>query len=345
MRPALAISMLALVHASNAWAQTPAEVAARRGLLEQAEAASRAGDHTQALELGERAGRISMSPSLRLFLANEERTVGRAADALGNAELCAQTAERDTTLRNRTQLISQCRALIAELTPRVGRVTLRVAPPAPQGLQITLGGQPMSDAFWGVPFTVNPGHVVVEATAPGHVAFRTEVDVAAAATVEVPVQLADAPVASSPPPTSSSGPAVATASGSPAPVLVPPPSQPAPSGGAGPLPWIVVGLGVAGLGVGIASVALRGAALDSLSAACPDRTVCLREQPNVDDYNAARRWSTVATATFITGGVLVAGGLVWWLVARSTGSHPERHAHLEFAPTNGGAWVGLGGAL
>ena len=49
-----------------AWAQSPADIAARRELLQQAQAARDANDHTRALDLASRAGAIQMTPSVLL---------------------------------------------------------------------------------------------------------------------------------------------------------------------------------------------------------------------------------------------------------------------------------------
>ncbi len=338
LRPAfaLAIPLLVLGHASTAWAQTPAEVAARRGLLGEAEAASRAGDHAHALELGERAGRISMTASLRFFLATEMRALGRLSDALGNAETCAQLAERDTTLRNRGQLITQCRAMITELTPRVGRVTLRVPSPAPDGLHVTLAGQPVSDAFWGVPFVATPGHVIIEATAPGRVAMHSEVDVVAGATLEVPVQLAiDA--SSSPPPVASAAPASSPPPASSAPVQAPD------SGGPGAAPWIVAGGGVVLVAGGILALAVgRPAMLDALATACNNQLTCASSNRGYYDGALAL---TVAGPIAIVGGVaMIAGGLGWWAMSRN---HPARAraSNVGVVPMPGGAMLSVGGSF
>ena len=339
-RPMLATSLFVLAQTTTAWAQTPGEIAARRGLLEQAATASHAGNHAQALELGERAGRISMTPSLRFFLATEQRALGRLSDALGNAEICSQQAERDQTVTNRGALISQCRGLITELTPLVGRVTVQVATPAPQGLQITLAGQPLSDAFWGVPFVVTPGHVMVDATAPNRPPFHRDVDVSAGATLPVQIEMGAEIASSSPPPATTLASSAPAASTAPVVVYTPPPRT-----GPGPLPWIVVGVGVASLGVGIASVVIRGSALSQLQMDCPDRVNCNDTTMNRSNYATARDFSLAANITFIAGGVLVAGGLTWWLLTRNSGAAAARSAHLEFAPLTGGGWVGVGGAL
>lgn len=342
MRPLLTLPLLMCLHASSAWAQTPAEVAARRGLLGEAETAARAGDHAHALELGERAGRISMTASLRFFLATEQRTLGRLADALGNAETCAQLADRDTSLRNRGSLMTQCRAMIVELTPRVGRVTLRVAPPAPPGLQIVLAGQPVSDAFWGVPFVATPGHVVIDATAPGHVAMRAEVDLAAGATLEVPVQLAVDPSSSSPPP-STAAPNATGGSSSGSPFASSAPVQRAVVAGPGAAPWVVVSGGLVLAAGGILALAVgRPAMLQALAEACNGQFTCATSDRG--HYDGALALSITGPIAIGGGAAMIAGGLAWWAMGRNHPAHPSS-SNAGLAPLAGGAMFSFGGAF
>lgn len=332
----IAGALLGLVSAKSAWAQTPAEVAARRGLLSQAEAASQAGNHTEALELGERAGRISMTPSLRYFLANEQNALGRFAESLGNAELCAQTAERDTTLRNRAALITQCRTLTTQLQSRIGHVTLRVPTPPPAGLQITIGGQAVSDAFWGVPFVVTPGHIVVESVATGHAPVRSEVDVTAGGTMDVPVELgAEIAMASSSPPPSEV--VASSAPSSPPPAVVPPPPQSA-------APFALLGGGAFFLVAGVVSVAvLRPVALNALERDCFHSLTCASTSRGGFDGAAA---ATIGGAVAIGVGVVAVGvGLGWFFGSRSA-SRTQGVRSVGVAPlAEGGGMVSIGGAL
>jgi hypothetical protein len=337
--PFVATSLLVLAQASTAWAQTPAEIAARRGLLEQAEAASHAGNHQQALELGERAGRISMTPSLRFFLASEQQALGRLADALGNAELCQQTAERDSTLRNRAALISQCRTMITDLSPHVGRVTVQVPTPAPQGLQVTIAGQSVSDAFWGVPFVVTPGHVSIDAVAPNCTAFHREVDITAGGNMNVAVQLDAAPV------TASSSPSETASSTAPssAPIASPPPDTTPPSTGPGVAPWLLVGGGALLIAGGIVSVtAIRMLSLNALSTACSNSLVCA--ESNRGSYDTALGATIAGPIAIGVGAALATGGLIWFLSSRHA-SPARAHSSFGIAPLANGGMITFGGSL
>src|SRR5215470_10337035 len=100
---------------SNASAQDAASLATRRVLIERAQAARTGNDHAAALDLAQRAAQIAMTPSLRLFIAQEQNALGRLAEAFGNADLCMREAERDESVRNRGVVAATCRALASAL--------------------------------------------------------------------------------------------------------------------------------------------------------------------------------------------------------------------------------------
>src|SRR5438105_823884 len=123
------LALVASTCAGAAFAQSDADMAARRLLLEQAQQARTGGDHTRALDLASRAGRISMTASVRRFIAEEENSLGRYASALGSAELCVHDAEREPASRNRDAVASGCRTLASQLRGRVGHIVVRVPTP------------------------------------------------------------------------------------------------------------------------------------------------------------------------------------------------------------------------
>src|SRR4051794_11687098 len=99
---------LALTRSRAAHAQSEQEMLARTQLLEQAESARQRGDHAAAIEAAGRAGRVRMTPSLRLFLAEEHVALGHPAEALANAEACIREVQRDGSLRNGAVILASC---------------------------------------------------------------------------------------------------------------------------------------------------------------------------------------------------------------------------------------------
>lgn len=309
------------------------EEAARAELIAQAEQASDRGDHPRALDLATRAAAIRVTPSLRLLLAQEHGAVGHAADAYEQATRCAREAQADPATRNRDQVIAACTALADQLRARVGRVTLQVPAPPP-GLHVRVAGDEVSQALWGVPYTVAPGAVVVEASADGYAPFRQSVAVAAGQSAEVRVALTELP-----------RPAVAHAAPPPTPVTPPvvtPPPPPPPQGRSLVGPIALGAGGVVALGLSGVFFALREGAVSDRDAQC-SAAGCRPAALDLDD--TARTYNTLTNVSLAVGGAAVAGAVVWFLVGgRGTSERPARVSGA-LTPTRGGAFVSLSGAL
>lgn len=295
------------------------ELAARAAMLSQAERASDLGDHTQALDLFSRAASIRMTPSLRLRLAQEHNALGHTLDAHELAARCATEARADPTATNAAQVSAACDALTADLRTRVGRLTLRVASPPP-GLRVRVAGGEVSQALWGVPYTVLPGRVVVEATAEWHQPFHQEVTVPAGQDVDLSVSLTP----------------MARPQG--------PRSQPSPASGpslVGPIALAaggVVALGLAGVFFG-----LREGNVSERDAQC-SRDGCLATSLDLDA--TARTQTTLVNVFLGVGGAALVGAGVWFFLSRASSARPARAAISGVvAPVQGGAVLGLAGAL
>ena len=194
----VALALAALSAGGSAAAQTAGDADARRLALGQAQEARAANDHQRALEFAQRAGAISMTPSVRQFIAQESNAVGRLGEALRAATLCENEALANHAINSRDAIIASCHALIAALRPRVGYVVLHAEGPPP-GLQIRVAGQPVNLILLDADFAVTPGDIAIEASAPGG-SFASQVPVAVGAHVRVDVQLhpAETPVAATP---------------------------------------------------------------------------------------------------------------------------------------------------
>jgi hypothetical protein len=224
----LALSAVMVAAPVRAWAQ--ADDAVRQEVLAQAEQADRAGDHARALDLATRAGRMSMTPSVRFFIAQQEAALGRTAEALNDAMICQRDVASGTAVRNRAFFQHRCSDLETSMRSRIGRVVLHVPTPTPSGLRVRISGREVSDAFFGIPYLVSPGEVPVEASAPGQGSFRSSLEVAVGQTVEVNVALTNAAPAPTgvPPPGQPVSPPMPQAGAQPG--AVPPPPMAAPGG-------------------------------------------------------------------------------------------------------------------
>lgn len=322
--PALALSIALAARAASA--QTPQDLLTRRHLIEQATAARAAGHHAEALAFAQRAAAVQVTPSVRLFIAQEMAETGDPAGALGMADQCVRDVERDTTVANRATLLSACRSLVTETRALVGYLVLRVPDPPPEGLRVLVRGTPVNTALLGAPYVVSPGDVAVEASAHGRQTFRRTAVVARGATVDLPVTLDPAPVVPVPQvPT--------TAPVEPAPAPMPTPSR------AGPI--LLMSAGSAALLGGALLLVARGSALDGCTVS-GDTAACV-DQASADSAASANGLTAGSAVLFGVGAVAVGAGLVWLL---RTPSAPRRvDVSLGLAPFRDGVSVGLAGRI
>lgn len=154
-----------ILWAAHVGAQTsPNAVAARALLIEQAERARDAGDHREALSLATRAGRLEMTTSLRMFLAEEELATRAFSAALASSLLCLREAGRDPSLRARDAILARCREVNQRARSSVALITLR-APPAEAA--VTLDEAPVPPELFDAPQPVDPGEHRLVVRAPG----------------------------------------------------------------------------------------------------------------------------------------------------------------------------------
>lgn len=135
-----------------AHAQETASDTDRRTLIHDAETASRRGDHARAAELASRAGRLRMTPSLRLFLAEENAETGDWVRVFTHATLCRSEGVADANLPDRRRLLTHCARLEERAAPQVGFLVLRVLRVLP-GMSVRVGNDEVPATLWN---TVTP---------------------------------------------------------------------------------------------------------------------------------------------------------------------------------------------
>ncbi|MFO0624367.1 MAG: serine/threonine-protein kinase [Polyangiales bacterium] len=306
---------------ASAQVTNPALAATRRDLIGQALTARTANEHPRALDLAQRAGQIEMSVSLRRFIAEEQESVGRVAEAMNSAELCVREGANS---RENAVHVDACRAISARIQPRVGRLTVTPPSPAPEGLVVRIGGEEVPAAVWGVPVIVTPGTVVVEAAAPRFLPVRREVSVAVGASASVSLTLEAAP----PPPEAPAPPPAPT------PAPVPAPTPPPPPQGTSAGPFVMMGAGALVLG--------GAATFLALSYSDPG-------EPCADDPTAlcvTSSAATLGTLGWVSLGVGIGaavGGVVWFVLDRNMRTAPR--ASLTVTPLQGGGTLGLAGTF
>jgi len=226
----------------------------------------------------------------------------------------------------------KARERAAALAPGLSRLMVEVPNP-PSGLEVTRDGKVLDSGSYGVSMPVDPGHHVIEATAPGHAPFHREIDVdPKGAKTSVTVTLTAQHVA---PPGPGPGPA----------------GGPAPGGetGGGGSGMRIAGLTVAGVGVvgivlgSVFGVVAIGKKNDAAPNCLPDFSKCnTTGKAMVDD---ALTMATLSTVGFIAGGVLAAAGITLFLLAPKSQSKEAARLTVRVGSAGGPLGLTLSGAF
>lgn len=275
--------------------------AAAEALFEDGVALAQAGSLAEACRKFEASETLDVAVGTLLRLADCYERTGRLASAWARFREARSLAQAQA-MRDRERIASQ-RA--DALDSKIQRLIIRVAASPPAELRVELGNTLIPRASWGSAFPIDAGRVVVEASAPGYLPFRREIDVPAADGARVVVEIPALEPELSAPPTERS-------------IVVR--SERAPQRVDGSRPGSVqrgVGVGLAvigGLGLATSGVlALLSAKRNDASLEqCPEsanlctpRGVALREEAGrIADYG------TVSAA--VGGGLLAAGLIVYW---------------------------------
>ncbi len=356
--------------APSAWAQSvdPTLLASRRALIDRATASRTAGRHGEALELAQRAAQIQMTPSLRLFLMQEQVEVGQLAEAYGSGLACQSEASRDSATNART-IERLCTDTVNSLRTRVARLVVTVTPIV-EGMRVFVGNRELHAVLLGNDYVVTPGEVTVRVEATGHRTASSTVRAVAGNALNVPlaIEREAAVVTSSNPPdhsqtsgASTNGTAGSTAAEpdrqtTPSQVdpLVgvdntdvtrppdPPSAQPQRSN-AGPVATMVTGGAL--LAGGAIFVGLAVAATGEYDALCPvEKANCPvgNAVAGRAAYDRANLFAGIGIGGLALGAAAVGGGLVWMLLNRSTAA-PTRTAWVR--PSSNGVELVVGGSL
>lgn len=323
MSIAWCMSML-VVSVAPAWAQEGRDEVVRRELISGAEQARSAGDHQQALDLADRAGRVRMSPSLRLMIAQESQATGRLLPALDGAYRCAAEAQADRQTPNTERVLALCQALAQDLGRSVARLRVDVPPSAGPGVRLLVAGQEVPRDLWSMPVPVVPGLVTVEIVGGRGTMVHREVRVAAGSQLAVPID-----------PSAVLSRDVLRAVDAP---------REARRTGPGAGPWALVGIGGLALGSAAVLFVLADGERSARDASCPTAAPC-SDLATASAHDSTYRDEALAGNIALgVGAAGVVGGLVWWLVAPRSPA-PTPPATVSLSPVPYGALLTLGGRL
>jgi len=161
-----------------------ADPAAAEALFREGRTLLERGQLTAACEKLEASNALEASAGTLLNLATCREKQGKTATAWANfvaAEALAQN-------QNRPEQAAEAKRRAHELEPQLSTLTLLVREPVP-GLVVRRAGQVAPAASFGTPVPVDPGVLVIDASAPGYEPARMQLTIVASAdrrTLEIP---------------------------------------------------------------------------------------------------------------------------------------------------------------
>ncbi len=248
-----------------------------------------------------------------LNLAACHELEGKTATSWSEFTQALGQAERES----RADVREYARTHLAALTPKLPKIVISVSAEndAP-GLEVTLDGQALGKAAWGVAAPIDPGTHAVAATATGRKRWATQITFTAGdqksvvvPPLEVDAQEPTAPAAPPPPDRRSAESDRAHDVSTP---VAPPPAE-TPRGNTQRTAGLIVGgAGVVAMAAGVVLGLSAKATFDDSSSHC-DATGCDAE--GLDRRSRAVDKGRVATALFALGAGTTVGGAVFWFTA------------------------------
>ncbi|MCC6648132.1 MAG: hypothetical protein IT374_21500 [Polyangiaceae bacterium] len=283
-------------------------------------------------KLGE-SQRLDPAPGTLLNLAVCHEKEGKVATAWAEFQTALSQAKKD----GRADREDLARERIAALEPLLPKLTLVVPTPSRlQGLVVTRNGSPLQAGAWGTALAVDPGEVLVEATAPGYKQWRHTVQLApkGAAEVQVPVleKLPDAPAMP---------PVAAEVSAAPA-APPPPPRGLSPRSTAG---VALAGAGAVSLGVGVYFGVRALSKRSDSDEQCPK--IDGRERCSVRgvELNDSARSAARASNLTVGLGLLAVGAGAYLFFADPSREGRSRSPAVAFGTDGRSAHASLGGTF
>jgi hypothetical protein len=289
---ALSASLFLAGHARGDGSPTDRNLA--QTLFDQARELMGAGKYGEACAKFAESQRLDPGGGTMLNLALCHEKQGKIATAWADFHEALSAALRD----RRKEREKLAREHLQSLEPRLPKLTLQVAQPAPPDMEVKLDGAPVARTAWGTPVPIDPASHVIQATAPGKKPWRATFSMREAEQRVTTVPLLE----DEPQP-----PVAATAPVPPSGHDVEAPRSSRPHTGA----YIAGGIGVLGLAVGT-YFGLR--AIDERKQADPHCSDTTCKPAGFDHNENAVRDAWISDAAFGVG--LVGVGLaVYWLVA------------------------------
>lgn len=200
----VAVVLVALSAAPNAFGQSAADKATAREVATQGIELFRAGKYPEALDLLRRAQALYDAPVHLLYIARSQEKLGQLVESAENYRLLDHYSLPSGAPPAWTAAVEDGRKELQAIEPRVPKLRI-LTPPGVREPSLRVDGNPVSAATLGIPRPVNPGPHHVELSSPGFEPGVADVVVQERESKDVTVQLgrqmAVTPVQGPPPPT------------------------------------------------------------------------------------------------------------------------------------------------
>ena len=288
--------VLALALTTSSWALAqPRDPAAADALFRDARALMKEGKFAAACPKLAESQRLDPAAGTLINLSDCLQKTGQLADAL------QALREALDILPSGDNRVGPVKDEIAALDKRVPRLTIRLAPDAPEDTTVTRNEVEYGKASFGIAIPVNPGEHAIVAAAPGR------------AKKAYPIKLGEGQVREL---IVTAGAALGTPGGGAAEGTASPPERapqatrqttpqdsPPPTTQQRTLGWVLGGVGVVGLATGMVTGLMLDGRQATVDANCDAKTkLC-----NDEGYSAAQDGKTLRTVSFIGWGVGLAG--------------------------------------
>lgn len=300
---------------------TPAERETARGLMTQGRTQRDAKDLRGALQSFQAADAIMKVPTTGFEVARTFELMGQLLEARDTVLRLLRIPEQPNDPQAFKDARAKAQALSDDLETRIPSVKIRLKG-APEGTTptVTVDGVAIAAAALSVPYKLNPGHHVLEASTKSAGA-KAEVDLDEKQSKEIELVL------------------VSTGETPPvAPLVVDtPPPDPPPPPPSGNHTLTYAGFGVAGVGVVLGSITglLSISKKNDAKAGCTDN----RCPPSTyDQIDSAKTMATISTVSFVVAGAGATIGILS-LILRSDAAPATPTTGVRATP-----WIGLGSA-
>jgi hypothetical protein len=332
------VALLVALQPAAARAQTAEQRAGARAAATEGFHEFQQGHWQKAIDLFTRAQRLVDAPTQVLFIARANAKLGHYVKA---RELYLQITH-ESLAANAPAAFRRAQESAAEevkdVSTKIAHLTINVSGAGDATVIVTMDGAPVPPALVGIDMPVDPGAHRIKAAASGFKPAEQDVKLALGASQTLALKLASVPSAGGAPASLKASPYATSTPSSPASS-----DQGASAGGSNGLrigSYAALGVGVVGIGIGTFFV-LRSSGkrndADTAFKACG--SPCLDSNPNASKVasldDSARSAQTLATVSYIVGGVGVAAGVTLWLLSNK--SHDSEHASAPLIQP----WIGM----